>query len=54
MNSRSRWILYWLLFNVRDETLVRHWKGLCVEVVGAPSSEVFEARLDGPLSNLIC
>lgn len=36
--------------HVRDETLVRHWNRLCVEVVDAPPLEVFEARLDGSLS----
>ncbi|KFU84646.1 hypothetical protein M959_03811, partial [Chaetura pelagica] len=37
-------------FTVR---VVRHWHRLPREVVGAPSLEVFKARLDGALSNLI-
>jgi len=31
----------------------RHWNRLPREVVSAPSMEVFEARLDGALSNLV-
>ncbi|PKU46624.1 hypothetical protein llap_3068 [Limosa lapponica baueri] len=37
-------------FTVR---VVRHWNRLPREVVGAPSQEVFKARLDGALSNLV-
>ncbi|PKU47008.1 hypothetical protein llap_2722 [Limosa lapponica baueri] len=37
-------------FTVR---VVRHWNRLPREVVDAPSLEVFEARLDGALSNLV-
>ncbi|KFP56836.1 hypothetical protein N323_02102, partial [Cathartes aura] len=37
-------------FTVR---VVRHWNRLPREVVGAPSLEVFKARLDGALSNLV-
>ncbi|KFQ85052.1 hypothetical protein N337_10017, partial [Phoenicopterus ruber ruber] len=33
--------------------VVRHWKRLPREVVDAPSLEVFPARLDGALSNLV-
>jgi len=33
--------------------VVKHWKSLPSEVVGAPSLETFKARLDGTLSNLI-
>ncbi|KFP96565.1 hypothetical protein N329_11800, partial [Haliaeetus albicilla] len=33
--------------------MVRHWNRLPREVVDAPSLEVFKARLDGALSNLI-
>ncbi|KFM05120.1 hypothetical protein AS27_03742, partial [Aptenodytes forsteri] len=33
--------------------VVRHWHRLPREVVDAPSLEVFKARLDGALSNLI-
>ncbi|KFM09299.1 hypothetical protein AS27_04987, partial [Aptenodytes forsteri] len=37
-------------FTVR---VVRHWNRLPGEVADAPSLEVFEARLDGALSNLV-
>ncbi|PKU46247.1 hypothetical protein llap_3471 [Limosa lapponica baueri] len=37
-------------FSVR---VVRHWNRLPREVVDAPSLEVFKARLDGALSNLV-
>ncbi|KFM06285.1 hypothetical protein AS27_02240, partial [Aptenodytes forsteri] len=37
-------------FTVR---VVRHWNRLLREVVDAPSLEVFKARLDGALSNLV-
>ena len=33
--------------------VVRHWNGLPREAVDAPSLEVFKARLDGALSNLV-
>ncbi|KFW66698.1 hypothetical protein AS28_14407, partial [Pygoscelis adeliae] len=33
--------------------VVRHWNMLLREVVDAPSLEVFKARLDGALSNLV-
>ncbi|KFV88924.1 hypothetical protein N327_01951, partial [Fulmarus glacialis] len=33
--------------------VVRHWDRLPREVVDAPSLEVFKARLDGALSNLV-
>ncbi|KFV93261.1 hypothetical protein N327_11131, partial [Fulmarus glacialis] len=33
--------------------VVRHWNTLPREVVDAPSLEVFKARLDGALSNLV-
>ncbi|KFQ83887.1 hypothetical protein N337_03981, partial [Phoenicopterus ruber ruber] len=33
--------------------VVRHWNRLPKEVVDAPSLEVFKARLDGALSNLV-
>ncbi|KFV41143.1 hypothetical protein N341_01338, partial [Tyto alba] len=33
--------------------VVRHWNRLPRKVVSAPSLEVFKARLDGSLSNLI-
>jgi len=37
-------------FSVR---VVRHWNRLPGEVVAAPSLEVFKARLDGALNNLV-
>ncbi|KFO87729.1 hypothetical protein N320_00826, partial [Buceros rhinoceros silvestris] len=33
--------------------VVRHWHRLPREVVDAPSLQVFKARLDGALSNLL-
>ncbi|KGL96631.1 hypothetical protein N301_08797, partial [Charadrius vociferus] len=33
--------------------IVRHWNRLPREVVDAPSLEVFKARLDGALGNLV-
>jgi len=33
--------------------VVKHWNGLPREAVAAPSVEVFKARLDGALSNLV-
>jgi len=33
--------------------VMRHWNRLSREVVSAPSLEVFKARLDGALSNLV-
>ena len=33
--------------------VMRHWNRLPREVVAAPSLEVFKARLDGALSNLV-
>ncbi|KFQ95525.1 hypothetical protein Y956_11120, partial [Nipponia nippon] len=38
------------LFTMR---VVRHWNSLPREAVDAPSLEVFKARLDGALSNLV-
>jgi len=38
------------LFSMR---VVRHWNRLPREVVDAPSLEMFKARLDGALSNLV-
>jgi len=34
--------------------VVKHWNGFPREVVDAPSLETCKARVDGPLSNLIC
>ncbi|KFO61445.1 hypothetical protein N302_15434, partial [Corvus brachyrhynchos] len=34
-------------------TVVRHWNKLPREIVDAPSLEMFKARLDGALSNLV-
>ncbi|KFR00961.1 hypothetical protein N306_04817, partial [Opisthocomus hoazin] len=39
-----------IFFTVR---VVRHWHRLPREAVDAPSLEVFKARLDGALSNLV-
>jgi len=33
--------------------VVRHWTRLPREAVGAPSLELFKAKLDGALSNLV-
>ena len=33
--------------------VVRHWNRLAREVVDVPSLEVFKARLDGALGNLV-
>ena len=33
--------------------VVKHWRRLPGEAVAAPSLEVFKARLDGALSNLV-
>jgi len=33
---------------------VKHWHRLPREAVEAPPLETFKARLDGPLSSLIC
>jgi len=33
--------------------VVKHWNRLAREAVDAPSLEVFKARLDGALSNLV-
>jgi len=38
------------LFTMR---VVRHWNSSPREAVAAPSPEVFKARLDGALSNLV-
>ena len=35
------------------QRVVRHWKRFPREVVDAPSLEVFKARLDGALANLM-
>ncbi|KFV19452.1 hypothetical protein N340_14252, partial [Tauraco erythrolophus] len=34
-------------------SVLRHWHRLHIEVVDAPSPEVFKIRLDGALSNLV-
>ena len=33
--------------------VVKHWNGLPIEVVDAPSLETFKVRLDGALSKLV-
>ncbi|KFV01118.1 hypothetical protein N340_12782, partial [Tauraco erythrolophus] len=35
------------------QRVVRHWNRLPREVIDAPSLEVFKARLDGALGNLV-
>lgn len=34
--------------------MVKHWHRLLKMVVDAPSLEVFEAKVDGAWSNLVC
>ena len=48
--GRFRLVIRKKFFTVR---VVRHWNRLPREVVDAPSLEVFKARLDGALSNLV-
>ncbi|KFW79661.1 hypothetical protein N305_11202, partial [Manacus vitellinus] len=48
--SRFRSDIRKKFFTVR---VVRHWHRLPREAVDAPSLEVFKARLDGALSNLV-
>ncbi|KFZ50943.1 hypothetical protein N321_07842, partial [Antrostomus carolinensis] len=48
--GRSRLDIRKKFFTVR---VVRHWNRLPKEVVDAPSLEVFKARLDETLSNLV-
>jgi len=48
--SRFRLDIRKTFFTVR---MVRHWNRLPREVVDAPSLEVFKARVDGALSNLV-
>ncbi|KFW73136.1 hypothetical protein AS28_09494, partial [Pygoscelis adeliae] len=48
--SRYRLDIRKKFFTIR---VVRHWNRLPREVVDAPSLEVFKARLDGALSNLV-
>ncbi|KFP16091.1 hypothetical protein Z169_11746, partial [Egretta garzetta] len=48
--GRFRLDIWKKLFTMR---VVRHWNGLPREVVDAPSLEVFKARLDEALSNLV-
>ena len=46
-----------LRFDIRKKffpvSMVRHWNRLPREVVEAPSLEVFKARLDGALGNVV-
>ncbi|KFR02886.1 hypothetical protein Y956_13416, partial [Nipponia nippon] len=39
--------------NFFTQRVVRHWNRLPREAVDAPSLEVFKARLDGALSNVV-
>ncbi|KFQ80863.1 hypothetical protein N335_00780, partial [Phaethon lepturus] len=40
-------------FTILHQCQVRHWNRLLREAVDAPTLEVFKARLDGALSNLV-
>ena len=48
--SRFRLDVRMKFFTMR---VVRHWNRLPREAVDAPSMELFKARLDGVLSNLV-
>ncbi|KFQ98205.1 hypothetical protein Y956_04162, partial [Nipponia nippon] len=48
--GRFRWDIRKKIFTVK---VARHWNRLPREAVDAPSLEVFKARLDGALSNLV-
>jgi len=48
--GRLRFYIRKKFFTMR---VVRHWHRLPREAVAAPSLEVFKARLDGALSNLV-
>ena len=48
--GRFRWDVRKKFFTVR---VVRHWNRLLSKVVGAPSLEIFKAKLDGALSSLV-
>ncbi|KFQ05860.1 hypothetical protein N329_00691, partial [Haliaeetus albicilla] len=48
--GRYRLDVWRKFFTVR---VVKHWNRLPREAVDAPSLEVFKARLDGALSNLV-
>ena len=50
MEGRYRFDIRKKFFTMR---VVRHWNRLPRETVDAPSLEVFKARLDGALGNLI-
>ncbi|KAK4830029.1 hypothetical protein QYF61_008367 [Mycteria americana] len=47
--GKVKYYLHW----VKVVRVGRHWNRLPREVVDAPSLEVFKARLDGALSNLV-
>ncbi|GAB0192071.1 triadin [Grus japonensis] len=53
LNRIERWACVNLIKKFFSTRVVRHWNRLPREAVGAPSLEVFKARLDGALGNLV-
>jgi len=45
--------IFFACFHAFTMRVVKHWNRLPREAVDAPSLEVFKARLDGALSNLV-
>lgn len=48
--SRFRLFIQKIFFAV---SMVRYWNRLCRKIVDAPYQEVFKAKLDGALSNVV-